>query len=182
MWGDGGPKQRKTSTQCLFWWWFWIRSSKKGVVIWNIKWDQGNMQTDRCSFHITQNMKIPPGLLRQLRESFQCYICRSTIVPPVIFARCYKRTIGGQTCIDQWYQGAEGSSQSCPICKFERAFTETTVLRGFDDFLQAITPLVRNCDMPQPEDHEQDSSDWVKTWMVCTVLSKYGILHSYYHL
>lgn len=110
-------------------------------------------------FRITQNMKIPPGLLRQLRESFQCYICRSTIVPPVIFARCCKRIIGCQTCIDQWYQGAEGTSRSCPICRFERAFTETTVLRGLDDFLQAITPLLRNSDMPEPEDPEQDDSD-----------------------
>ena len=45
------------------------------------------------------------------------------------------------------------------LCRFKRAFTETTVLRGLDDFLQAITPLVRNSDMPQPEDHEQNDSD-----------------------
>ena len=34
-----------------------------------------------CSYAMT----VPPGLLEQLKEDFTCQICRSTIVPPVIF-------------------------------------------------------------------------------------------------
>jgi len=111
----------------------------------------------QCLFQITEKTKVSPGLYRQLRETFQCHICRSTpIVPPVIFARCCRRILGCQTCVDAWYGGEEGMSRTCPMCRFERAYSETTTLRGLDDFLKEVTPLLAT-------DEEQATSDDVDT-------------------
>ena len=95
-------------------------------------------------FRITNQMKIPVALDRQLRDTFLCQICRSTpITPPVIFARCCKRILGCQPCVDTWYGGETGMARKCPICRSERAYSETTVLRGLDDFLKAIAPILQ---------------------------------------
>ena len=91
----------------------------------------------------SDKMNISPILYRQLRDTFQCHICHSTpIVPPVIFSRCCHRLLGCPTCVDGWYGGEDGMSCSCPICRFERAYSETTTVRGLDDFLKVITPLL----------------------------------------
>ena len=109
--------------------------------------------------HIMHSMQLcndcTPGLLEQLKEGFTCQICRSTIVPPVIFACCCKSIIGCQVCIDQWYQGVDGMARSFPICRFERAFTETTVLHGLNDFFETITPLLGSS---QPDDPQQEDN------------------------
>ena len=94
-------------------------------------------------FQISGHMKIPPGLHRHLYDTFQCHICRSSpITPPVIFARCCKRLLGCQTCVDSWYQGEEGMARSCPLCRSERAYADTTPIKGMDEFLRAIVPLL----------------------------------------
>lgn len=103
---------------------------------------KGMRKDIQCLFQITDKLKISPGLYRQLRDTFQCHICRSTpIAPPVIFTRCCHRILGCQTCVDAWYGGEDGISRSCPMCRFDRAYSETTTLRGLDDFLGAIKPL-----------------------------------------
>ena len=59
----------------------------------------------QCLFQITNKMKISPGLYRQLKETFQCHICRCTpIEPPVIFTRCCHRILG---CQHVWMLGME---------------------------------------------------------------------------
>jgi len=58
--------------------------------------------------------------------------------------------------VDAWYGGEEGMSHTCPMCRFERAYSETTILRGLDDFLKEVTPLLAT-------DEEQATSDDVDT-------------------
>ena len=97
----------------------------------------------QCLFQISDKNKISPALYQQLKDTFQCHICKSTpISPPVIFARCCHRILGCQTCVDTWYRADDDVNRSCPMCRFERAYSETTTLCGLDDFLQAITPLL----------------------------------------
>ena len=50
--------------------------------------------------------------------------------------------LGCQLCVDTWYRGAEGKMKKCPICRNERAYPETAMLKGFDEFLQAIAPIL----------------------------------------
>ena len=96
----------------------------------------------RSVLQIAGSMKVPIGLQHLIRDTFRCHICQATpLVPPVIYSRCCKRIIGCQTCVDTWYGGENGTNKSCPICRAERAFAETTQLRGMDDFLEGVMPL-----------------------------------------
>lgn len=98
-------------------------------------------------FQLSANMKtkIPPGLFKQLHETFKCHICSNTpMKPPIIFARCCKRILGCQTCVDRWYRqdGEESNTRSCPLCRGERAYAETSIIKGIDDFLLSIAPML----------------------------------------
>ena len=107
-------------------------------------------------FRLSRGMKLPPGLHRQLCDTFRCQICQSApIKPPVVFTRCCKRFVGCQVCVDKWYLGEQGMGRSCPLCHCERAYAETTALRGLDDFLTTIAPLLNYDDEAHDVDEEE---------------------------
>ena len=60
---------------------------------------------------------------------------------PVIFARCCKSILGCEACVDTWFGGGQGS-KTCPLCRAERAYTETCRLNELDNFLSTIHPLL----------------------------------------
>ena len=92
---------------------------------------------------LTPESSIPLGLKHIMMETFQCSICMSSpVVPPVIYARCCKRLLGCQSCVDTWYGGDEGKMKKCPICRSERAYADTAMLKGFDDFYHAIVQIL----------------------------------------
>ena len=43
--------------------------------------------------------------------------------------------------MDKWFRGDDDEStrRSCPLC---RAYAETSIIKGLDDFLMALTPLM----------------------------------------
>lgn len=87
-------------------------------------------------------MKLPPGPFKQLKDTFKCNICQSSpISPPVLFARCCKNILGCEACVDGWFGGEDERSKSCPLCRAERAYSETCLIHGLDDFFTAIQPL-----------------------------------------
>ena len=99
--------------------------------------------------------KLPPGLLKQL------HICSNTpMKPPIIFARCYKRILGCQSCVDKWYrrEGEESTTRSCPLCRGERAYAETSIIKGMDDFFLSIAPMIseEDSDVFRVESSEED--------------------------
>jgi len=94
-------------------------------------------------FQITTSMRVPPGLHKLLLESFKCHICHvSPIEPPVIFARCCRRILGCQVCADTWYRQDDNMARTCPMCRAERAYSDTTTLRGLDDLLKGLGPIL----------------------------------------
>ena len=98
-------------------------------------------------FEVNETMNLPIALRKVLADTFRCCICQSTpIVPPVIFARCCKSIVGCQVCVDTLYCGEDGMTKKCPRCRAERAYAETSVLRGFDELLKVVEPLLH-----QPE-------------------------------
>ena len=104
---------------------------------------QSLRQDIKSIMKLSRGMKLPAGLHSQLMETFQCQICHSSpITPPVIYSRCCKRILGCEACVEGWYSGEDGRSKCCPYCRSERAYSETTRLRGLDDFLSAIAPLM----------------------------------------
>ena len=99
---------------------------------------------------LNKQLPIPFGLRKVLQETFQCCICQSTMTPPIVFGRCCKSLIGCQSCVDRWFQGL--MQQTCPKCRAERAYPETCVIKGIDEFLVAIQPLVQP-EPPRDEDN-----------------------------
>ena len=131
-------------------------------------------------FQISGHMKIPPGLHRHLYDTFQCHICRSSpITPPVIFARCCKRLLGCQTCVDGWYQGEEGMACSCPLCRSERAYADTTPIKGMDEFLRAIVPLLGSNDNTGHGDPSDDDDGMPSITLHGLTGSSYQLLHHF---
>ena len=110
-----------------------------------IKKDLGEINGNlKCLFKLSKTTTIPPGLFRLLGDTFQCKICKSTpIKPPAIYTRCCKNILGCQTCVDLWYSN-DSYSKSCPICRCERAYTETSQMKGMDEFLVGVCPLLEN--------------------------------------
>ena len=119
-----------------------VNSSKLNKISLDIE----NIKNDLESvFKLTKDTKIPISLTKILHDTFICHICRNApMMPPIIFARCCKRIIGCQSCVDEWYTGASNSENpgNCPLCRSERAYADTTVLKGMDDFLKAINPML----------------------------------------
>ena len=108
-------------------------------------------------FEVNKQLPIPIGLRKVLLETFQCCICQSTMSPPIIFGHCCKSLIGCQACVDHWFRGDGGlMQQACPRCRTERAYAETCVVKGIDDFLVAIRPLVQS-DPPTSAMRDEES-------------------------
>ena len=100
---------------------------------------------------LSKDTKLPPGLYAQLKDTFKCRICHSTpMSPPIIFSRCCRSILGCDVCVDRWYAGEDGRLKTCPLCRAERAFSETGRLHGLDDFLVTIRSLVGSDDNPGP--------------------------------
>ena len=85
---------------------------------------------------------IPVALKVALRDAFKCRIClKLPVTPLVIMGKCCKTIIGCQMCTDTWYSGVDGLTKSCPNCRAERGYAETSHLLGLDELLVAINPL-----------------------------------------
>lgn len=97
-------------------------------------------------FQMTKDTKIPLPLKESIFLAFQCKICRSLMVPPVIFSKCCRSLLGCVSCVDQWYSGPNGLMKSCPNCSTERCYAETIRMAGMDDFMETIRPLYEDSD------------------------------------
>ena len=83
-------------------------------------------------------------LHKEMYHSFICHICMtSPAKPPIIYARCCMRIVGCKPCVDTWYH-EDQLSKVCPICRTEGAYSETSELKGLDDFLMKATPIINN--------------------------------------
>lgn len=95
---------------------------------------------------------LPLGLQSEIRGSFKCTICHVLpIKPPVILAKCCKSIIGCEQCINQWYGGPDGLMKTCPLCRTERAFTETMRLNGLEGFISSLASI-----FPQSTEGEEE--------------------------
>ena len=95
---------------------------------------------------IQGTLRIPLSLRILLLETFSCFVCQQVIRPPVIFARCCKRIIGCESCIDTWYrsdaqQSDQNRSKICPQCRAERGYADTCRVHGLDDFLLGVSKI-----------------------------------------
>ena len=87
---------------------------------------------------LSKTSKVPPGLKIMLTNTFKCSICHGVIRPPVAYARCCQSILGCESCSDTWYSGEDRRKRSCPLCRRERAFSDTGRVHALDEFLDCV--------------------------------------------
>ena len=109
----------------------------------DISRDIRSIKSSLCTlFAVEKTMRVPLALRSLLVENFRCSICHDIIRPPAIYSRCCKYLIGCEVCIDRWYEGDGGRNKTCPRCRSERAFAETSRVNGIDDFLASVKDIL----------------------------------------
>ena len=127
--------------------------SNTNVVIEEIRQVRSEVQS---VLKITKNLKYPPGLYLIFNNTFSCKICLGIMNPPIIFARCCKNILGCERCVDNLYGGENGAMKRCPLCRSERAFSETCRINGLDDFLKGLKPLFGESHTSSNDDSDDD--------------------------
>ncbi len=108
---------------------------------------------------LTKDSKLPPRLKVLLGDTFKCTICQDVINPPVVYSRCCKSMIGCEGCVDMWYGGEDGRTKHCPLCRDDRAATETSRLNGLNDFLNGVQTLLDSKETAATSGDNDNSSD-----------------------
>lgn len=73
------------------------------------------------------------AFLDELSQAFNCIICKSMSVAPVV-SPCCQRVIGCQSCSEQWFN----TNTRCPLCSISGRAQERFQLKGFDDVLAIL--------------------------------------------
>lgn len=94
--------------------------------------------------NVQTTLRIPLSLRKLVIDNFKCIICQGIMTPPVIFAKCCKRLLGCEACVDTLYGGDQGMQQKCPQCRSERALADTCRVHGIDDFLNGVIKIISN--------------------------------------
>ena len=107
---------------------------------------------------LTANCNLPLGLKQIVRDTFKCYVCHSVPVkPPIFVTKCCKNMLGCQKCVNTWYAGPDAMLKTCPICRTDRGYNETIILRGLMEFLECIKKVYMENDPFRPgQENEAD--------------------------
>ena len=102
-----------------------------------------SMKKEIQKFHnLAFRHKFSASLLSELEESFSCLICkRAPARKPLLGCIECSSVIGCQTCVNEWYSGANSLNKKCPKCRVERGLSKSIILRGFDGLLTQIKNL-----------------------------------------
>ena len=119
----------------------WKKEHKIDTVLHGISDIQSNISEIMA---LTVNSNIPLGLRQIVRDTFKCRICHIVpIKPPVIVTKCCKTVLGCEACVNNWFSGTDALTKSCPVCRVDRGYNETMLLRGLDEFLTKIRQVVQ---------------------------------------
>ena len=106
------------------------------------------------------NFSLPDSMSSIIKDTFRCCICNcSPIVPPAIYARCCKRMVGCQSCIDELYKGDQDMEKTCPLCRGSQGLGNTMKILGLDEFLITIDKLVNSVPHPPTQIPSFSSSE-----------------------
>ena len=52
-------------------------------------------------FEVQSTLKVPLSMRKLFLDHFKCLICHNIMKPPIIFAKCCKRLLGCETCVEE---------------------------------------------------------------------------------
>ena len=56
----------------------------------------------------------------------------------------FSTLVGCQKCTDTWFGGPGGLTKSCPKCRAPRGLANSFILKGFDNFVDQISEMMRD--------------------------------------
>ena len=133
-----------------------VRSKNKIENTLEAIYDEVGGVKDMVSSMMTLNSTspVPLGFKRVIKDTFKCMICHCVpIKPPVIVTKCCKQLLGCQDCVSTWFSGDDALTKSCPLCRSERGYSDTMVLRGISEFLTQIGKVIT-----PPHDDTEEST------------------------
>ena len=89
--------------------------------------------------------KFSLSFLESMDETFSCCICK--LVPsrtPLVGFQVCSTLVGFQRCTDIWFGCPGGLAKSCPKCRAPRGLANSFILKGFDNFVDQISEMMRD--------------------------------------
>lgn len=130
-----------------------VSKNKKAKLVTSTDFEQLVSQLDEMKrmindiLQVNQEVSLPIGLVKLVRDAFMCKICHETpIKPPVIATKCCCTLLGCEACVNRWYNGTDGLSKKCPHCNEPRGYASTYQFKGLDDFLTGVGDMIKGSD------------------------------------
>ena len=67
--------------------------------------------------------------------------------------------VGCQRCTDIWFGGPGGLTKSCPKCRAPRGLANSFILKGFDNFVDQISEMMRDTNNNNNNNNSSDDDD-----------------------
>lgn len=136
-------KRQEKHWTCLWWWWWpGIDIKQQAIHQWHLdemKEDLSEvLATVRSVKEVDKYSSIPIALRHLIEDAFKCKICLKAPLIAPIMSRCCKAIVGCETCVNQWYSGKDALTKTCPLCRAQRGYHKTMMLRGMDEFLVGV--------------------------------------------
>lgn len=129
------------------------KSSKKAKLVTNTDFEELKSQINEIKemlndiLQVNQEVSLPLGVVKLLRDAFMCKICHETpIKPPVIATKCCCTLLGCKVCVNRWYEGTDSLSKKCPYCNEARGYASTHQFKGIHEFLVEVSHLIKGTD------------------------------------
>ena len=88
---------------------------------------------------VKQNLSLPIGVVKLLRDAFICKICHvAPMKPPLIVTKCFRSLFGCKECTNAWYEGVDGLCKKCLYCNEPKGYAFTFQFKGMDEFFVGV--------------------------------------------
>lgn len=88
---------------------------------------------------LVERSQVKDVLIKSILECFKCCVCLK-ISSKAMVGNCCQRIIGGQDCVERWFDNEE----RCPLCKAENAKDNVFMLKEIGEFSIIIAKLEEN--------------------------------------
>ena len=108
--------------------------------------------------------KFSLSFFESMDETFSCCTCKC-IPPrtPLVGCQVCSSLAGCQRCTESWFSGTEGLTKSCPKCRAPKGLAKSLILKGFDNFVDKISKIMRdtnnNNNRNSSDDDDSDDDD-----------------------
>ena len=89
--------------------------------------------------------KLSLLFLESMDETFSCCICkRLPSKTPLVGCQVCSTLVARQRGIDNWFGGPGELTKSCPKCRAPKGLVNSFILKGFNNFVDQISKMMRN--------------------------------------